>query len=42
SYYDKMMNEEEIELSNANYQKYKKTIEDDGFIEQVVQEIKDE
>ncbi|KAA6395322.1 MAG: hypothetical protein EZS28_009155 [Streblomastix strix] len=36
-YYDKMMNEEDIEASSANYQKYKKTIEDDGFIEQVAQ-----
>ncbi|KAA6368696.1 MAG: hypothetical protein EZS28_035776 [Streblomastix strix] len=40
-YYDKMMSEEDIETSNANYQKYKKTIEDNGFIEQVVQEIKE-
>ncbi|KAA6379290.1 MAG: hypothetical protein EZS28_025182, partial [Streblomastix strix] len=38
SYYDKMMNEEDTETSNANYQKYKKTIEDDGFIEQVFSE----
>ncbi|KAA6371768.1 MAG: hypothetical protein EZS28_032704, partial [Streblomastix strix] len=30
----------DTETSNANYQKYKKTIEDDGFIEQVVQETK--
>ncbi|KAA6369470.1 MAG: hypothetical protein EZS28_035004 [Streblomastix strix] len=29
------MNEEDTETSNANYQKYKKTIEDDGLIEQV-------
>ncbi|KAA6404220.1 MAG: hypothetical protein EZS28_000240 [Streblomastix strix] len=29
------MNEEDIEASNVNYQKYKKTIEDEGFIEQV-------
>ncbi|KAA6373057.1 MAG: hypothetical protein EZS28_031418 [Streblomastix strix] len=42
SYYDKMMNEEDTETSNANYQKYKKTIEDDGIIEYVVQETKDE
>ncbi|KAA6384285.1 MAG: hypothetical protein EZS28_020189 [Streblomastix strix] len=42
SYYDKMMNEEDSETSNANYQKYKKTIEDDGFIEQIVQETKEE
>ncbi|KAA6367608.1 MAG: hypothetical protein EZS28_036866 [Streblomastix strix] len=41
-YYDKMMNEEDTEMSNANYQKYKKTIEDDGLIEQVVQETKEE
>ncbi|KAA6376855.1 MAG: hypothetical protein EZS28_027619, partial [Streblomastix strix] len=41
-YYDKMMSEEDIETSNANYQKYKKTIEDNGFIEQVVQETKEE
>ncbi|KAA6396707.1 MAG: hypothetical protein EZS28_007767 [Streblomastix strix] len=37
-----MMNEEDTETSNANYKKYKKTIEDDGFIEQVIQETKDE
>ncbi|KAA6390846.1 MAG: hypothetical protein EZS28_013630 [Streblomastix strix] len=42
TYYDKMINEEDIEASNANYQKYKKTIEDDGFIEQVVQDVKQE
>ncbi|KAA6385511.1 MAG: hypothetical protein EZS28_018962 [Streblomastix strix] len=42
SYYDDMMNEEDTETSNANYQKYKKTVEDDGFIEQVVQGTKDE
>ncbi|KAA6392422.1 MAG: hypothetical protein EZS28_012054 [Streblomastix strix] len=41
-YYDKMMNEEDIEASNANYQKYKKTIEDDGFIELVAQDVKQE
>ncbi|KAA6315408.1 MAG: hypothetical protein EZS28_055427 [Streblomastix strix] len=41
-YYDKMMSEEDIETSNANYQKYKKTIEDNGFIDQVVQETKEE
>ncbi|KAA6371769.1 MAG: hypothetical protein EZS28_032705 [Streblomastix strix] len=35
-----MINEKDTETSNANYQKYKKTIEDDGFIEQVVQETK--
>ncbi|KAA6361607.1 MAG: hypothetical protein EZS28_042866 [Streblomastix strix] len=32
------MNEEDTEMSNANYQKYKKTIEDDGLIEQVFSE----
>ncbi|KAA6329446.1 MAG: hypothetical protein EZS28_053608, partial [Streblomastix strix] len=37
-----MMNEEDTEMSNVNYQKYKKTIEDNGLIEQVVQETKDE
>ncbi|KAA6389154.1 MAG: hypothetical protein EZS28_015319 [Streblomastix strix] len=42
SYYDKMMNEKDTQTSNVNYQKYKKTIEDDGLIEQVVQETKDE
>ncbi|KAA6366885.1 MAG: hypothetical protein EZS28_037588, partial [Streblomastix strix] len=36
TYYDKMMNEEDIETYNANYQKYKKTIEDDGFVDQVI------
>ncbi|KAA6381615.1 MAG: hypothetical protein EZS28_022858 [Streblomastix strix] len=41
-YYDKMMSEEDIETSNANYQKYKKTIEDNGFIDQVLQETKEE
>ncbi|KAA6402064.1 MAG: hypothetical protein EZS28_002412 [Streblomastix strix] len=41
-YYDKMISEEDIETSNANYQKYKKTIEDNGFIDQVVQETKEE
>ncbi|KAA6375603.1 MAG: hypothetical protein EZS28_028869 [Streblomastix strix] len=40
-YYDKMMSEEDIETSNVNYQKYKKTIEDNGFIDQIVQETKD-
>ncbi|KAA6378285.1 MAG: hypothetical protein EZS28_026189 [Streblomastix strix] len=42
SYYDKLMNEEDTETSNTNYQKYKKTIENNGFIEQVVQETRDE
>ncbi|KAA6371102.1 MAG: hypothetical protein EZS28_033371 [Streblomastix strix] len=42
SYNDKMMNEEDTEMSNENYQKHKKTIEDNGLIEQVVQETKDE
>ncbi|KAA6384833.1 MAG: hypothetical protein EZS28_019640 [Streblomastix strix] len=40
SYYDKMMIEEDIEMSNKNYQMYKKQYEDDGFIEQVVQDVK--
>ncbi|KAA6385123.1 MAG: hypothetical protein EZS28_019349 [Streblomastix strix] len=35
SYYDKMLSEEDIEVSNKNYQKYKKQNEDDGFIDQV-------
>ncbi|KAA6362630.1 MAG: hypothetical protein EZS28_041843 [Streblomastix strix] len=35
SYYDKMINEEDTETSNANNQKYKKTIQDNGFIEQM-------
>ncbi|KAA6392468.1 MAG: hypothetical protein EZS28_012000 [Streblomastix strix] len=41
SYYDKMMNEEDIETSNANYQKYKNAIEDIGFIDQIIQETKE-
>ncbi|KAA6396540.1 MAG: hypothetical protein EZS28_007937 [Streblomastix strix] len=39
TYQDQMMNEEDIETSNANYQKYKKTIEDNGFVDQVAQDI---
>ncbi|KAA6394713.1 MAG: hypothetical protein EZS28_009761 [Streblomastix strix] len=39
TYYDKMMNEEDIEASNKYYQKYKKSIEDDGFVDQVVQDV---
>ncbi|KAA6398679.1 MAG: hypothetical protein EZS28_005793 [Streblomastix strix] len=42
TYYDKMMNEEDIEVSNKNYQKYNKSIEDDRFVDQVVQSIKEE
>ncbi|KAA6370202.1 MAG: hypothetical protein EZS28_034270 [Streblomastix strix] len=42
SFYDKMKREEDTVSSNANYQKYKKIIEDDGIIEQVIQETKDE
>ncbi|KAA6356010.1 MAG: hypothetical protein EZS28_048463 [Streblomastix strix] len=40
TYYDKIMNEEDIEASNANYQKYKKTIEDDRFVDQVAYDTK--
>ncbi|KAA6373942.1 MAG: hypothetical protein EZS28_030531 [Streblomastix strix] len=39
TYYDKMMSEEDIEKSNQSYQKYKKQYEDDGFTDQVVQEL---
>ncbi|KAA6368749.1 MAG: hypothetical protein EZS28_035724 [Streblomastix strix] len=42
TYQDQMMNEEDIEASNANYQKYKKTIEDNGFVDQVAQDTKQE
>ncbi|KAA6397881.1 MAG: hypothetical protein EZS28_006594 [Streblomastix strix] len=41
TYYDKMMSEEDNEMSNANYQKYKKQNEDGGFIEQVAKEVQE-
>ncbi|KAA6388661.1 MAG: hypothetical protein EZS28_015813 [Streblomastix strix] len=42
TYYDKIMNEEDIEASNANYQKYKKTVEDDRVVDQVLYDTKQE
>ncbi|KAA6382391.1 MAG: hypothetical protein EZS28_022082 [Streblomastix strix] len=40
SYYNTMMNEDDIEIANKNLQKYKKQNEDDGFVEQIVQDTK--
>ncbi|KAA6391784.1 MAG: hypothetical protein EZS28_012690 [Streblomastix strix] len=41
-YYDKMMSEVDIETFNANQQKYKKIIEDNGLFDWIVLEIKEQ